>query len=199
MKARYNVSLGGWGKKSVSGLAVAIFFWLSVGQLTSSASQTSAPATQGELLRWMVQLRGGEASMPARAGVSDYVQWARRHKIEPKGGWHPEAVLSREVFAETLAQFYGLDVQKQNAINALEKEGVVIPQAETVTRATLVSVVDGYGFNSSKAVRALKDSTKTKGNNGVGNGIDPAPPGNPSENDGTGTGPGNPGNNTPHP
>lgn len=33
-----------------------------------------------------------------------------------------------------------------------------------------------------------------KGNNGLGNGIDPAPPGNPKENDGTGTSPGNPGN-----
>lgn len=34
----------------------------------------------------------------------------------------------------------------------------------------------------------------TKGNNGVGNGIDPQPPGNPPVNDGPGTGPGNPGN-----
>jgi len=34
----------------------------------------------------------------------------------------------------------------------------------------------------------------TKGNNGVGNGIDPQPPGNPPINDGPGTGPGNPGN-----
>jgi len=34
----------------------------------------------------------------------------------------------------------------------------------------------------------------TKGNNGVGNGIDPQPPGNPPVNDGQGTGPGNPGN-----
>jgi hypothetical protein len=36
--------------------------------------------------------------------------------------------------------------------------------------------------------------TKTKGNNGVGNGVDPQPPGNPPINDGPGTGPGNPGN-----
>ena len=36
--------------------------------------------------------------------------------------------------------------------------------------------------------------TSTKGNNGVGNGIDPQPPGNPPINDGPGTGPGNPGN-----
>jgi len=35
---------------------------------------------------------------------------------------------------------------------------------------------------------------KEKGNNGVGNGIDPQPPGNPPVNDGPGTGPGNPGN-----
>jgi len=33
-----------------------------------------------------------------------------------------------------------------------------------------------------------------KGNNGVGNGIDPQPPGNPSVNDGPGAGPGHPGN-----
>ena len=33
-----------------------------------------------------------------------------------------------------------------------------------------------------------------KGNNGVGNGVDPQPPGNPPVNDGPDTGPGNPGN-----
>jgi len=33
-----------------------------------------------------------------------------------------------------------------------------------------------------------------RGNNGVGNGLDPQPPGNPPINDGPGTGPGNPGN-----
>ena len=35
---------------------------------------------------------------------------------------------------------------------------------------------------------------KEKGNNGVGNGLDPQPPGNPPVNDGPGTSPGNPGN-----
>ena len=35
---------------------------------------------------------------------------------------------------------------------------------------------------------------KEKGNNGVGNGPDPQPPGNPKVNDGPGTSPGNPGN-----
>lgn len=36
--------------------------------------------------------------------------------------------------------------------------------------------------------------SRPKGNNGVGNGVDPQPPGNPPVNDGPGTGPGNPGN-----
>jgi len=35
---------------------------------------------------------------------------------------------------------------------------------------------------------------KPKGNNGVGNGLDPQPPGNPPINDGAGTAPGKPGN-----
>jgi hypothetical protein len=36
--------------------------------------------------------------------------------------------------------------------------------------------------------------THVHGNNGVGNGWDPQPPGEPPVNDGPGTGPGNPGN-----
>jgi len=47
-----------------------------------------------------------------------------------------------------------------------------------------------------KATTALAQqaSGQPKGNNGVGNGLDPQPPGNPPINDGSGTGPGNPGN-----
>ena len=43
-------------------------------------------------------------------------------------------------------------------------------------------------------VKADQFVSPTKGNNGVGNGIDPQPPGNPPVNDGPGTSPGNPGN-----
>jgi hypothetical protein len=47
---------------------------------------------------------------------------------------------------------------------------------------------------SLKAQPAYAAVGSTKGNNGVGNGEDPQPPGNPPINDGPGTGPGNPGN-----
>ncbi len=47
---------------------------------------------------------------------------------------------------------------------------------------------------SLKAQPAFAAAGSEKGNNGVGNGQDPQPPGNPPINDGPGTGPGNPGN-----
>jgi hypothetical protein len=47
---------------------------------------------------------------------------------------------------------------------------------------------------NSGAVAASGGLTYNRGNNGVGNGFDPQPPGNPPVNDGPGTGPGHPGN-----
>lgn len=43
-------------------------------------------------------------------------------------------------------------------------------------------------------VECLPEAEVPKGNNGVGNGVDPQPPGNPPINDGPGTAPGTPGN-----
>jgi hypothetical protein len=51
---------------------------------------------------------------------------------------------------------------------------------------------------SLKAAPAFAAVGSEKGNNGVGNGVDPQPPGNPPINDGPGTGPGNPGNRGGH-
>jgi hypothetical protein len=47
--------------------------------------------------------------------------------------------------------------------------------------------------------RTASKQSPVKGNNGVGNGEDPQPPGNPRINDGPGTSPGNPGNRPPRP
>jgi hypothetical protein len=48
--------------------------------------------------------------------------------------------------------------------------------------------------NGGPTLERFMSPSKPKGNNGVGNGVDPQPPGNPPINDGPGTGPGNPGN-----
>jgi len=62
----------------------------------------------------------------------------------------------------------------------LKKAAYIAPMILTLTASPT--------FASSGSGRA------EKGNNGVGNGLDPQPPGNPPVNDGPGMGPGNPGN-----
>ena len=57
----------------------------------------------------------------------------------------------------------------------------VVPPAMTVLLSTTMSSP------------AIAQSAVGNGNNGVGNGLDPQPPGNPPVNDGAGTSPGNPG------
>ena len=73
---------------------------------------------------------------------------------------------------------------------------VVVPQNLT----SITASSETFEIASTKA-RALAPSNEKAvsqhGNNGVGNGIDPAPPGNPKPNDGPGTSPGNPGNGPP--
>ena len=61
---------------------------------------------------------------------------------------------------------------------------------------TACTTATGYNFGERPvAPRPSPDcNVPEKGNNGVGNGLDPQPPGNPPINDGPGTSPGNPGN-----
>jgi len=56
------------------------------------------------------------------------------------------------------------------------------------------SADDSLPSVSSERLQQDGTRSRTKGNNGVGNGEDPQPPGDPPVNDGPGTGPGNPGN-----
>ena len=63
------------------------------------------------------------------------------------------------------------------------KAAVIVPPAMIMLLSTSMTS-PAIGQSSGKA---------PNGNNGVGNGIDPQPPGNPPINDGPGTGPGNPG------
>lgn len=64
------------------------------------------------------------------------------------------------------------------------KFALTVPPVMTVLLSTSLS---------SPAI-AQSGGGRPKGNNGVGNGEDPQPPGNPPINDGPGTSPGNPGN-----
>ena len=68
----------------------------------------------------------------------------------------------------------------------------VLKKAAYVTPAILtLQAIPSFASNGSVLT---EEKDKEKGNNGLGNGIDPQPPGNPKVNDGPGASPGNPGN-----
>jgi hypothetical protein len=73
----------------------------------------------------------------------------------------------------------------------LKKAAYVTPAILTL-KAIPSFASNGSGLTDAEQERAGK--LKEKGNNGVGNGLDPQPPGSPKVNDGPGTSPGNPGN-----
>jgi hypothetical protein len=64
------------------------------------------------------------------------------------------------------------------------KFAAVVPPSMTLLLSTTMH---------SPAIAQSGAAPVVKGNNGVGNGLDPQPPGNPPINDGPGTSPGNPG------
>jgi len=64
------------------------------------------------------------------------------------------------------------------------KFAAVVPPTMTLLLSTTMS---------STAIAQSGGPPVPKGNNGVGNGLDPQPPGDPPINDGPGTSPGNPG------
>jgi hypothetical protein len=78
------------------------------------------------------------------------------------------------------------DKDRRKFLATCGKFAVVTPPAITMLLSTSLT---------SDAIAATGGTSfRSKGNNGVGNGLDPQPPGNPPRNDGPGTGPGNPGN-----
>ncbi|MEN6498831.1 MAG: hypothetical protein ABFD16_31375 [Thermoguttaceae bacterium] len=66
--------------------------------------------------------------------------------------------------------------------------------AESVASPSLLVDHPAFRLDDSDQDQASQDGSKPHGNNGLGNGEDPQPAGNPPVNDGSGTGPGNPGN-----
>ena len=80
---------------------------------------------------------------------------------------------------------------EQSKREFIKKTAYVIPCILTLKA---IPAFAGTGSGEAKTAESYSGKDE-KGNNGVGNGLDPQPPGNPPVNDGLGTGPGNPGNN----
>ena len=75
---------------------------------------------------------------------------------------------------------------RRDFLTKFGKAAIVAPPVITMMLSTSMS--------SPAIAQSVGGHDREKGNNGVGNGEDPQPPGNPPINDGPGTSPGDPGN-----
>jgi hypothetical protein len=81
---------------------------------------------------------------------------------------------------------------------ALAKEGGPTGSASSASSAAAAGGNDPASSPAGTSAPAAGDgATDDNGNNGVGNGLDPQPPGDPPVNDGSGSSPGDPGNKRP--
>ena len=168
MKKVLQYSLHGLSAKSMHGWAVKVGVVVLGAALYFSTPATviaasSANVSQLQYLQWMAQLCGDSAQFSADSSEADYQQWARTKNMNPTGGWKNGTILTRDALAQTLVQLYGLTPKKwQNNYSILEREGIDIPDGNLVSRTSLVSLVDEFGFQSRTAIEAKKKKSKHK-------------------------------------
>ncbi len=114
----------------------------------------SLPAmTQREYIKWMTQLTGDDGLFNANSTDEDYVKWAKKQKMDPKESqkhWNLNAALTKEVLAESLAQFFNLGKPKKGMdyVLLLLREGIALPDQEVLDRKGWMLLVDDFGFSS---------------------------------------------------
>jgi len=110
----------------------------------------SGDLTQREYLELLAKASARKASLPANPTATDYVRWAVARGIMPEGGWRPDAPLTRAVYAQTLAQLYGVPA-RMDPVRALVSEGVVVPSTNLISRTTVLAELADFGFRSGTA------------------------------------------------
>jgi len=118
----------------------------------SKASLTTM--SQREYIQWMVQLTGDSGMFDTSSTDEDYIKWAEKQKMKPKDSqskWGDlDRPMTRELLAETLAQFFKLGKPKKGMDYArlLLLEGIELPDVEVLTREVFMMFVDDFGFSS---------------------------------------------------
>ena len=130
-------------------------------QATARPSAAPGDLTQAEYLQWLAKASAKKATLPANATTADLVKWAVARGIMPEGGWQPEAPLTREAYARTLAQVYGVSATA-DPVRALRSEGVVVPTTKLISRETVLQELQDFGFRSSTAQESRHPATPVK-------------------------------------
>jgi hypothetical protein len=141
------------------------------------STASAAAITQLEYVQWLVQLAGDTGQFSENSTAGDYANWARGKGMDPQGGWKLNGKLTKQVLAQTLAQFLQLNPGKQKDwARELKKINIDLPESEEISRQELVTLVD-TGLQPRSEIYRVTITPGGKGNNGKGNGEDPPPPG----------------------
>lgn len=117
----------------------AIIVSLAVGSVMALPTYAaSGGLTQLEYIQWLVQLSGEAARFSEASVPNDYVVWARSHGMDPKAGWSLNSKVSRDVLAQTIAQFLKLNPgQQSDYIRILQRNGIEIPEPNELSRGDI--------------------------------------------------------------
>lgn len=159
LQGRVATVVHGWAAK-IGALALSGALLSLTLSPASVHAEAKAAMTQLQYLKWLVQITDSTSQFSPNSTAADYVQWARDNGLNPKDGWQPTALLTREVLATTLGQLYGIKAKKEaDYIRALEREGVTIPTEAIISQAAFVGVVDEFGFPTLAGKKAKKKKT----------------------------------------
>src|SRR5437867_2115900 len=158
---------------SIQGL-IATVITLAMLAFTAGSARAAHGITQLEYIQWLVQATGETSQFTGTSTAADYQQWAQGKGLLPNGGWRLTARLTKPVLAQTLVQLLNLSTSDKDGndfARVLLREGINLPTADDIDRGSLVN------FLSTPSIPIPNPGSPAKGNNGVGNGEDPPPPG----------------------
>ena len=200
MKTLSLLTTKGWARvASVLVVGVAACSMLMPVATQAAKHDPTAPITETDYLKWLVQITDSRGQLPPNPTTGDYIHWANDQGIKPPGGWKADHVLTKEILAKTLCQLFKIKATDGNYESALARLGIPIPDCTTVNRCVLVLTISGKEFDLKAAQFKKcgspikpppgKDDGKGGGKGGgTGGGKNPPPKDPPSHgNGGSGT------------
>jgi len=144
-------------------LSAALSITLFAAIVPKAAATPSPTMTHVELIQWLVQLCDAGSSLPPNPTAGDYVAWATAQGVVPAAGWQPNAVLTRDVLAQALVQFFYIDVKAgADAYKALKREGIDIPGGDnSITLKEFAKMADRNQFDGRTIVWTKHSKHKT--------------------------------------
>ncbi|HEY2952498.1 MAG TPA: hypothetical protein VGK40_07950 [Verrucomicrobiae bacterium] len=137
----------GWFRR-IGVLALSVVCLLSPLSLSSGHAKEMI-LTEFQYLQWLAQIAGATGMLPPNPTAADYVAWATAAGIVPNAGWQPNALMTEEVYAQTMADLLGImlaNPTEKNLERALKEENIKVP--DKITTKELMKSIEHSQFGT---------------------------------------------------